>query len=74
MFQALTAVPPSCLFFKRQTRYAQTSDVFKNKQLGGTAVEAKSFTVQQFLQAMKLILTAAHKLESYATDSPLLEA
>ena len=41
MFQALTAVPPSCLFFKRQTRYAQTSDVFKNKQLGGTAVEAQ---------------------------------
>ena len=40
---ASTAVPSSCLFFKRQTRYAQTSDVFKNKQLGGTAAEASLF-------------------------------
>ena len=38
---ALTTVPSSCLFFKRQTRYAQTSDVLKNKQLDGTVVKAK---------------------------------
>ena len=36
---ALTAVPSSGLFFKRQTRYAQTSDVLNNKPLDGTAVK-----------------------------------
>ena len=38
---AWTAVLSSCLFFKRQTRYAQTSDILKNKQLDSTAVEIK---------------------------------
>ena len=36
----MTAVPSSGLFCKRQTRYAQTSDVLKNKPLDGTEVKA----------------------------------
>ena len=44
---ALTAVPSSGLFLKRQTRYAQTSDVFKNKPLDGTAVKAHDVDYQR---------------------------
>ena len=40
---ALTAVPSSGLFLKRQTRCAQTSDVLKNKSLDGTAAKAENF-------------------------------